>query len=167
MAVVRVSVLLAAWLLVAPLAAQQSGPLLALPPAPKHLSLATRASGTTARPGGKVDLFVDVTPNPGIHVYAPGAKGYTPIAITLGAQTDVKLTETVYPTSEVLVFAPLNEKVPVYEKAFRLTRTMTVGASVKAGTTVTVAGTVDYQACDDKVCFVPASAPVAWTVRVE
>ena len=35
-----------------------------------------------------------------------------------------------------------------------------------SGSTVTVAGTVDFQACDDKLCFVPESVPVIWTVTV-
>ena len=35
--------------------------------------------------GGKLALFVDVTPKPGIHVYAPGSKDYIPIALKLNA----------------------------------------------------------------------------------
>ena len=30
-------------------------------------------------------------------------------------------------------------------------------------TSITVSGTLDYQACDDKVCYNPASVPVSWT----
>src|SRR6187551_2298518 len=41
--------------------------------APKHLRVATSASAADAAPRAKVSLFVDVTPAPGIHVYAPGA----------------------------------------------------------------------------------------------
>jgi hypothetical protein len=37
---------------------------------------------------------------------------------------------------------------------------------VRPGTTIDLTGTVSYQACDDKVCFVPASVPVSWTVDV-
>ena len=44
---------------------------------------------------------------------------------------------------------------------------MTLDKSVKAGSTVTVAGTVNYQACDDRVCYRPESAPVTWTVVVK
>ena len=33
--------------------------------------------------GGKVMLFVDVTPKTGIHVYAPGSKDYIPITLKL------------------------------------------------------------------------------------
>src|SRR5258707_9039255 len=39
------------------------------------------------------------------------------------------------------------------QKPFRLTQDVTVDRSAKPGSTVVVAGTVSYQACDDKVCF--------------
>jgi hypothetical protein len=30
----------------------------------------------------------------------------------------------------------------------------------------TLTGTLDYQACDDKQCFTPASIPVSWTLAL-
>ena len=134
--------------------------------APKYLRLVTSASGTTAKPGAKVSLFVDIVPNPGIHVYAPGAKEYVPIALTLGPQKDMTARPTIYQKSELLWFAPLNETVPVYQTAFRLTREVMIARSVKSGMTLKLTGTVDYQACDDKVCFKPESVPVNWTIAV-
>ena len=164
---VRAALAFAVCLVVTPLAAQTRSPILAFPPAPKHLVVTTGASGATVKPGGTLLLMVDIVPNPGIHVYAPGAKGYLPIAFTLGPQKGATLAKTVYPKSEMLLFAPLNERVPVYQKPFRLTREVTIAGSVTPGATLTLAGTIDYQACDDKICFVPASAPVAWTVGIQ
>ena len=60
-----------------------------------------------------------------------------------------------------------DEKVPVFQKPFRLTQDVTLDKSVKAGSTITVTGTVSYQACDDRVCFAPESSPVTWTVMVK
>jgi hypothetical protein len=60
-----------------------------------------------------------------------------------------------------------DEQVPVFQKPFRLTQGVTLDKSLKPGATVTVAGTVTYQACDDRVCYPPESAPVAWTVTVK
>ena len=31
---------------------------------------------------------------------------------------------------------------------------------------MTVSGVVNYQACDDKVCYPPAEVPVTWELRV-
>ena len=48
-----------------------------------HLSMATSASVSEARRGSTVRLFVDVIPDPKVHVYAPGAKDYLPIALAI------------------------------------------------------------------------------------
>jgi DsbC/DsbD-like thiol-disulfide interchange protein len=136
-------------------------------PLSKHAAIATAPATPTAAAGGKVALFVDMTPNPGVHVYAPGAKDYLPVKVTLKPQADLKVGKITYPKSEMVFFAPLNETVPVYQKAFRLEQEVTLAKSVKAGSTVTIAGTLDFQACDDKVCFVPESVPVNWTVTVK
>ena len=136
-------------------------------PLSKHATITTAPAGATAAPGGKVALFVEMVPNPGVHVYAPGAKDYLPVKVTLKPQADVKVGKTTYPKSEMLFFEPLNETVPVYQKPFRLAQDVTLGKSLKSGSTVTLAGTLEFQACDDKVCFVPESVPVSWTVTVK
>src|SRR5580704_7259383 len=118
--------------------------------APKHLTLSTSASpANPTTPGSPVSLFLDVMPNPGIHVYAPGAKDYLPIRLTLEPLADLAIGKTVYPKSETIVV----ERV-------------TIARTAKPGTTMTIKGMVNYQACDDTVCFIPASAPVTWTLTV-
>jgi DsbC/DsbD-like thiol-disulfide interchange protein len=154
-------------LFVVALLAQSAAPSILPAPknVPKHLTLTTGASATSAAPGSKVSLFIDITPNPGIHVYAPGAKDYLPIAVKLEPQADVGVGKTVYPKSELMTFA--GENVPVFQKPFRLVDDVTIAKTVKAGTTLTINGTVDYQACDDQVCFIPAKAPVTWSITVK
>jgi hypothetical protein len=44
---------------------------------------------------------------------------------------------------------------------------VTVLGSLKSGATVPVKGTVEWQACDDKVCYAPESADVTWTLNVK
>jgi DsbC/DsbD-like thiol-disulfide interchange protein len=131
---------------------------------PKHLTVVPTASATAAAAGSQVALYVDVVPNSGIHVYAPGAKDFLPIALKMNPADGVTVGALTYPKSQTLVFE--GQKVPVYDKPFRLTQRVTLGQSLKAGETVTVTGTVNYQACDDQVCFIPASAPVRWTVEI-
>jgi DsbC/DsbD-like thiol-disulfide interchange protein len=133
--------------------------------APKHVTLSTSASAASpATPGSGVSLFLDVMPNPGIHVYAPGAKDYIPIRLTLEPLADLVIGKTIYPKSETIVFE--RERVPVFQKPFRLVERVTIARTAKAGTTMTIRGMVNYQACDDKVCFIPASVPVTWTLTV-
>src|SRR5471032_1360686 len=134
-------------------------------PKPGHASILPSPSEVNGAAGARLVLFVDVTPKPGIHVYAPGSKDYIPITVKLNAQAEVKPGKLAYPKSETMTFA--DEKVPVFQKPFRLTQDVTLDKLAKAGSTVTVAGTVSYQACDDRVCYPPESAPVTWTVAVK
>lgn len=136
-------------------------------PAPKsgHAVVAASPADVNGKAGTKVQLFVDVTPKPGIHVYAPGNNDYIPITVKLTPPPDVKAGKLAYPKSEVANIG--DEKVAVFQKPFRLTQEITVEKSAKEGSNVVVSGTVNYQACDDKVCFPPESAPVSWTIAVK
>jgi len=60
-----------------------------------------------------------------------------------------------------------DERVPVFQKPFRLTQEVTLDKSAAAGSTVNVAGTVQLQACDDRVCYPPENVPIKWTVQVK
>ena len=132
---------------------------------PGHATILASPTELNGAAGAKLALFVDVAPKPGIHVYAPGSKDYIPITVKLNAPPEVKAGKVAYPKSEMMTFA--DEKVPVFQKPFRLTQDVTLDKSAKAGSTVTVTGTVNYQACDDRVCYPPESSPVAWTLVVK
>jgi DsbC/DsbD-like thiol-disulfide interchange protein len=138
-----------------------------IPPAgkPGHATILSSPAEVNGAAGAKLALFVDVSPKPGIHVYAPGSENYIPITVKLNAQPEIKAGKLAYPKSETMTF--LDEKVPVFQKPFRLTQDVTLDKSAKAGSTVTVSGTVNYQACDDRVCYAPESAPVTWSVIVK
>jgi len=134
-----------------------------------HLTMATSAStaNTPARPGAVVSLFVDVIPDLNVHVYAPGAKDYLPIALEIAPSPGVTIGKLTYPKAQDLYFEPLKEHVPVFSAPFRLVQTVTVGRTAKAGQSIVVTGSLKYQACDDKVCFNPVAAPVSWTLSVK
>ena len=132
---------------------------------PAHASVTTGPANLGVKPGAKAVLFVDVMPNPNIHVYAPGAKDFIPITLKFEAQSNVKVGKLTYPKSETMTFA--DEKVPVFQKPFRLTQEVAVSGSVKPGTSLPIKATVDFQACDDKVCYPPESTAVMWTVTVQ
>ena len=87
-----------------------------------HLTMATSASTETvaARPGSTVKLFVDVLPDPKVHVYAPGARDYLPIALTLAPATGITIGKLSYPKAQDWYFEPLKEHVPVFSAPFRL-----------------------------------------------
>jgi hypothetical protein len=139
----------------------------AISPAPKpsHAAIASSPAEVSGAAGSKLALFVDVTPKPNIHVYAPGAEFYIPITVKLNASAEIKPGKLTYPKAETMTL--LDEKVSVFQKPFRLTQDVTIDKSAKPGSTISVSGTVNYQSCDDKVCYPPESAPVAWTITVK
>jgi DsbC/DsbD-like thiol-disulfide interchange protein len=131
----------------------------------KHATVVAAPADLTAVAGAKVSLFVDVAPKPGIHVYAPGSKDYIPISVKVGPSPAVKAGKLTYPKSEMMTFG--DEKVPVFQKPFRLTQEVTFDKSAAAGPPLSVAATVHLQACDDRVCYPPETVPVTWNVLVK
>ncbi len=138
-----------------------------------QLEMTTFASDEEIAPGNHFSLIVDVTPRPGMHVYAPGASSYRVVSISLASQPFVQPRPTVYPPSEIYFFQPLNERVPVYQKPFRLVQDVLLEATQEAQKallgreSLSLTGTVDYQACDDKICYNPVSVPVSWTLKLK
>jgi len=130
-----------------------------------HARVSYGASATAVTPGGKLVLDAVITPTVGVHIYAPGAKNYKPVAFTLDPVKGVTPGRTTYPSSELVIFA--GELVPVFQRRFRLTREITVAKTLKPGTSIRLTGTISYQACDEKLCYEAESAPVSWTVRVK
>jgi hypothetical protein len=67
----------------------------------------------------------------------------------------------------------LNEHVQVFSSPFRIIQDVAIDASreseamLKERASFTVQGTLDYQACDDEVCFNPQSVPLSWTVSLK
>jgi hypothetical protein len=137
-----------------------------------HLQVTTYTTDEVVAPGSVFSIVFDISPRERMHVYAPGAKDYKIINVTLEPNPLLVIRPLQYPASEVYVFEPLNERVPVFQKPFRLTQSMAVSASPQQRAalarinTVTIKGTLDYQACDDRICFTPKSIPVSYTVKL-
>ena len=134
----------------------------------KHLKFSVSVAPRLVSVGDRIMLSVDVSPKPRMHVYAPGSK-YRPIKITIEPQPALAIEQTAYPRAEAYYFKPLKETQPVYQAPFRLQVAMTIGEiePSSAGTgSITVTGALDYQACDDRVCYLPESVPLEWNLPV-
>jgi hypothetical protein len=137
-----------------------------------HLSMSASISDTVAAPGERLSIAVNISPARGMHVYAPGQHAYQVVKLELDPRPWLKVHATTYPASEIYHFTPLDERVAVFMKPFRLRRDVTLLATPEAQTmlagmtTATISGALEYQACDDKVCFNPARVPVSFTVTV-
>ena len=137
-----------------------------------QLEVTSFATDTTVAPGTQFSLVLDVRPTQGVHVYAPGVIGYKPIALSVTVQPGVILHPARYPPSEDYHFKPLNEHVQVYQRPFRIVQDVVIDASPQGQTALkdvaalTIKGVLNYQACDDKVCFTPQTVPLTWTVTL-
>ena len=127
------------------------------------------AGDADVAPGSRLALVVDVTPKPGMHVYAPGDHLYRVVRLRLDAPDFLEPNSLSYPPSELYHYEPLDETVPVYQQPFRLVQEVTVPMSEETaalaaapGGKLVIEGVLEYQACDDEVCYIPAEAPLRW-----
>jgi hypothetical protein len=138
-----------------------------------HLTMSASISDGVAAPGERLAIVVNVTPKPGMHLYAPGKHDYQVVKLTIDPQPWLRPNATVYPASQIYHFKPLNERVEVFIKPLQLRRDVTLLASPEAQklmagmTTVTITGALEYQACDDKVCFNPTRVPISFVVKLK
>jgi peroxiredoxin len=138
-----------------------------------HLQLSVGQSDRVAVPGNLVTLTAEVRLPPDVHVYAPGTKGYKTVKLVVDPLPDFELRQASYPAAKILYLPAIKERVPVFEGTFRIRQQVKVnsmaefsGALGADGKKVTVKGNLEYQACDSKICFLPATVPVEWQLQI-
>lgn len=146
------------------------GPIVAAQAA--QLSMQAMASDGVVSPGNRITLTFDVTPARGMHVYAPGKHDYQVIRVTFTPQPWLVTHPMVYAPSEIYHFAPLDERVETYQRPVTLSQDVTITATPEAQkalagrTSIAIDGRLEYQACDDRVCYAPASLPFTFPLAV-
>jgi hypothetical protein len=137
-----------------------------------YIKLTLFQSDEVVAPGSRFTVTAEVALPPDTHVYAPGVKRYKPIQLIMEASPDLRLLPSRYPNPKVLFLPAINESVPVYEGNLRLLQDVVVSAdrrfisAVTQGKTITLKGTLFYQACDSEKCYLPQKSDVSWEVRV-
>jgi hypothetical protein len=157
----------------------------------KHLRLTAASSANAARGGQMIALVLNIELKPGMHVYAPGVRGYKPVAWemltaadkpegeaqTAGGPEQVRLpgrlfTEVTWPAPRMLHLKAIGETVPVYEKKLRLVREVTIPSdkllreATSPSGVLTIEGVFRYQACDAKTCYNPVSLPLVFSIQI-
>jgi hypothetical protein len=138
-----------------------------------HLQMRASISDTAVAPGERISIAVAVSPRSRMHVYAPGKHSYRMVRLTVDPQPWLRTHDTRYPPSEIYHFKPLDERVEVYSKPFRLLQDVTILATpdvqktLAAMNSVTLTGALEYQACDDRICYNPARVPFSFTMAVK
>jgi peroxiredoxin len=137
-----------------------------------HIDVTTYPSTGIISAGERFSVVLDVVPHAGIHVYAPGARNYRVIALKIDPTPEFRILPVEYPSSEIYFFKALNEKVPVFQRPFRLVQELVLigtpeaQAALKGRQSVTAGGSLEYQACDDRQCFNPVTVPLSWTLNL-
>jgi hypothetical protein len=137
----------------------------------RQLTASVTVSNSTVSPGQRVALALDIELKPNMHVYAPGVEGYIPIDWTMKDSAGVVAHPAAYPTAEKLYLKAIQETVSAYRGRFRLTRDITIPQEdqlrplLDASGHFTVEGSLRYQACDDRLCFIPQELPLKWTMQ--
>jgi hypothetical protein len=135
----------------------------------EHLELRAYPSDAAVAIGTRFSLVAHITPKRNMHVYAPGAAAYRVVTLNITPQPHVRTMPMRYPASEIYHFVPLNERVPVYQKPLvEVVPEATAEArkALSGKDALVIAGTLEYQACDDKICYNPVSLPLSWKVAL-
>lgn len=140
----------------------------------KHLTVATSGPADAVAPGARVPLVVEITPKPNMHVYAPGQKDFIPVSLTLAATDGVRAEAAQFPAAEKLDVKDLGETHLVYSRPFKIVQDVTIAKNRTLvdrtgarAASLTVKGTLKYQACDTTICYAPVSVPVTWTIALQ
>ncbi len=138
-----------------------------------HLQLALEQSDPVGVPGTRITLAAEVRLPPDVHLYAPGVRGYKPLALVIEPIPQLEFKPAVYPLSKTLYLPAINERVPVFEGTFFISQDVKVnsgsefwGSLGKDGKIFTITAKLEYQACDKTTCYVPTSVPVQWQLQV-
>ncbi len=131
-----------------------------------HLKILAQLSQDKARPGNRLTLTADLELPSRMHIYAPGVKGYRPVSLAIEGGPDVTVHEAEFPKSRIMELKAIKERVPIYEGRIRLSRDFTVSPSVKADR-LELRMVLEYQACDDQICYAPVKVPFTFMVDVE
>lgn len=127
----------------------------------------TSVQVVNAVPGGTVVLHLEVRPNRGIRVFAPGAKSFVPAVVVLNAPKGIKPGKPSYDVPAVEKNPGNDKRVPMYTRAFTIKQTVTIDKNVAPGSIIGVYGALTYQTCDERIVYPKRTLPLRWTIRVE
>ncbi len=132
-----------------------------------RVSVRTFLETDGAHPGGVLRTAIEVRLPRGYHVNSdePLDEYLIPTRLELEVPEGVSVRQTVYPEAIELRTSFSNKPLSVYEDRFLIGATLAVGKNVEPGERV-ITGKLQYQACDDKACYRPASKKIELTLTV-
>jgi thiol:disulfide interchange protein len=119
------------------------------------------AAGSSAR------VAIRVLLPEGLHANSnqPRDPSLIPTILTITPPPGVMVEEIVYPEAEDLVQKGADQPLRVFEREFFIGAALRLAPGVAAGD-LAIPARLRYQACDEAICYLPATAAVEWTLRV-
>jgi thiol:disulfide interchange protein len=123
------------------------------------------ADGVAA--GASTRLMLQVTLPEGLHVQSdrPRDPSLIPTVLTVDAPAGVTVRSLIYPEPIDTTLVGQSQPLAVFEHTFVAGAEIALASTLPPGD-LTIPGSLRYQACNDRVCFAPLTAPVTWTLRV-
>ena len=148
-----------AFLIVAPLLATAQ-----LRGIPAELTSLVESDG---RAGNSVRAALQVKLPERFHVQsnAPRDPAFIPTVLTVDTPAGVRVAEIVFPPATDLKQVGQSQPLAVFEHEFAIGVRFELSADVARGP-LDIPGRLRYQACDDRLCYPPATADFRWTVPV-
>ena len=122
---------------------------------------------SAGRPGAAVRAALVVKLPERFHVQsnAPRDPAFIPTVLTIDAPAGIRVSEIVFPAATDLKQAGQSQPLAVFDHEFAIGVQFQLAADLKAAP-LDVPAQLRYQACDDKLCYPPATADVRWMVDI-
>jgi thioredoxin:protein disulfide reductase len=121
----------------------------------------------TVRANGPARVALKVSVPEGLHTQSNKPRDPTliPTELNIDAPSGVAVEEIVWPPATDLKQEGQDQPLAVFEREFVIGVQLALSSSVPAGM-LTIPAQLRYQACDDKLCYAPATAATEWKVNV-
>ncbi len=130
------------------------------------ITLTPISTVTAAKPGDTIRLVLKVSIPHGLHLQSdrPRDRFLKPTFIWIDPASKVEFLEVVFPPSVDFPLEGFAQPLAVFEGDVAIGVTVRLPADARGD--VSIPARFRYQACDDKICFMPRTLPTGWTVPV-
>jgi thiol:disulfide interchange protein DsbD len=134
---------------------------------PPRAAVAPFLQQTAVAAGGSINAALKVTLPEGLHANAnkPRDPRLIPLVLSVAPPAGVSVREIVYPEATDLKQENVDQPLNVYEREFTIGVVLQVAPGTPPGDH-NVPARLRYQACDEKLCYLPVTVQAAWTVPV-
>ncbi len=118
--------------------------------------------------GHRLGVAVDFAVAPGWHIYGeplPAGEGLTPTSIKFDGDL-VARQKLDLPKPTPLRFEALNETYPVYQGSFKAAGNIVLTQKLKPGD-YSIAGTLNFQECNDAICKMPQAVRFELPIKID